>query len=260
MSLSETSGDPQKFNNYIESAKLCLESAIECLDSMNLKSDQQKEELDKTTDIVQTGYDRLNSLLSEFKGVFSKQKILFHSDSIYSLNILSYREYAELNKLCGFPTEQKWQLLYRGSVDGFGAADFHRKCDGKSNTLTIVKSDNGNIFGGYTNVAWESKGGCQTGTSSFLFSLKNQTNSGLKFNCFKTEYSINCSSSYGPTFGGGHDLRISNNSNANIESYSNPGNSYQLPPGYTYGTDQAQNLLAGSYNFKVNEIEVFAKV
>ena len=54
-----------------------------------------------------------------------------------------------LNKLCGFPTEQKWKLLYRGSVDGFGADDFHHICDGKANTLTIVKSDSGNVFGGF---------------------------------------------------------------------------------------------------------------
>jgi hypothetical protein len=163
----------------------------------------------------------------------------------------------DLNLLCGFSLGQKWKLLYRGSVDGFGAVDFHRQCDGQSNTLTIVKSDSGNIFGGYTNVAWDSQRGWRSGTGSFLFKLKNQKNSGLKFNCTETGTSIYCDSRLGPTFG--YDVTISNNSNANIESYSNLGRSYQLPAGYTWNTDKAQNLLAGSYKFKVSEIEVFTK-
>ncbi len=42
-----------------------------------------------------------------------------------------------------------WNLLYRGSRDGFRAVDFHSRCD-KANepTLTIVKSTGGHIFGG----------------------------------------------------------------------------------------------------------------
>ena len=30
-------------------------------------------------------------------------------------------------------------LLYRASEDGFGADAFHSKCDGKSNTMIIIK-------------------------------------------------------------------------------------------------------------------------
>ena len=39
---------------------------------------------------------------------------------------------------------------------------------------------------------------------------------------------IHCMSDYGPTFGGGHDLHISNNANTSGSSYSNLGNSYHL--------------------------------
>jgi hypothetical protein len=41
-------------------------------------------------------------------------------------------------------------LIYRASQDGFEANDFHSKCDQKPNTLMIIKSEHGNIFGGYT--------------------------------------------------------------------------------------------------------------
>ncbi len=45
-------------------------------------------------------------------------------------------------------------MIYKGSKDGFKASDFHSKCDDKSNTLVIVKSSNGNIFGGNTEQSW----------------------------------------------------------------------------------------------------------
>ena len=66
-----------------------------------------------------------------------------------------------------------------------------------------------------------------------------------------------CNSSYGPTFGGGHDLNICNNPHQVSVSYSYFGHTYQLPTGYVYGSEQANNLLAGQYNFLTTEIEVF---
>jgi hypothetical protein len=45
---------------------------------------------------------------------------------------------------------KKWTLMYRGSRDGFMAANFHGRCDGRPNTLTIIETTKGYIFGGYT--------------------------------------------------------------------------------------------------------------
>ena len=44
-----------------------------------------------------------------------------------------------------------WKLLYRGSRDGFSASDFHDKCDEKPRTLTIIKTQSGDILGGSFN-------------------------------------------------------------------------------------------------------------
>ena len=40
-------------------------------------------------------------------------------------------------------------------------------------------------------------------------------------------------------------------------SCSNLGTSYELPAGIVYGSDEAKSYLAGSYNFKLKELEVF---
>ena len=50
-----------------------------------------------------------------------------------------------------------WRLLFRASRDGFAAAAFHSKCDNKGPTVTIVKSENNMIFGGFTEESWTGK-------------------------------------------------------------------------------------------------------
>ena len=60
-----------------------------------------------------------------------------------------------------------------------------------------------------------------------------------------------CHSSYGPTFGSGHDIYIPNAPNSN-NGYVNLGNTYQLPTGQNGNT-----FLTGNRNFTVNEMEVF---
>ena len=159
---------------------------------------------------------------------------------------------------------RKWALLYQGSRDGFRASDFHSRCDNKPNTLTIVKSTSGNIFGGFTSAQWSSTliEKAQFDKSAFIFSLVNKENRQLIFEQIRFEQSSNeipstCSfRHFGPTFGDGYDLFISNCSNKNTSSYSNLGHIYTHPD-YEYGSEKAITILAGSFNFQVQEIEVF---
>ena len=60
-------------------------------------------------------------------------------------------------------------------------------------------------------------------------------------------------SSYGPTFGGGHDIHIANNANSNTNSYTDFGNSYSVPS----GVQDKTTILAGTYKFTPDEVEVF---
>ena len=48
------------------------------------------------------------------------------------------------------------------------------------NTLIIIESTLGNIFGGYTEVAWHSNNECVQDFNSFLFSLVNKDNKPFK--------------------------------------------------------------------------------
>jgi len=109
---------------------------------------------------------------------------------------------------------KSFSLLWRGSRDGFDAAAFHRLCDGEANTVTVIKNTNGFIFGGFASVPWSSLNGFyKKDNSAFLFSLTNPSNTPLKLKVYIPENAVCHHLSYGPTFGGGHDLYVSSLSN-----------------------------------------------
>ncbi len=89
----------------------------------------------------------------------------------------------KLYNLCEFPKDQKWELKYRASRDGFKATYFHAKCDGVPNTLTVIKSTHGNIFGGFTEKPWTSVECVVSDHKAYIFSLVNQENKPFKSVC-----------------------------------------------------------------------------
>jgi hypothetical protein len=157
--------------------------------------------------------------------------------------------------LCEFSPKDKWILIYRGTRDGFGAADFHSKCDGHSNTLTLLKAHGSSyIFGGFTSIEWDSSFLPKTDPSAFLFSLYNKDNQPCKMKQINTTKSIICHSGYGPIFGSGNDIRICDSANTRAGSGSKLGHSYEHPqPG------QGHSYLAGSDPFQLSEFEVYRK-
>ena len=100
-------------------------------------------------------------------------------------------------------------------------------------------------------------------SSAFLFSLANKPGwQPLKLDQTGAAYSYygyatySCYS-YGPTFGGGHDIYIVSYASTSTSSYTNLGYTYSRPSGYSYGSSNTRSFLAGSYNFQPDEVEVF---
>ena len=50
----------------------------------------------------------------------------------------------------------RFSLLFRASVHGKSAEDFHRCCDNKGATLSVIKTGV-YIYGGYTSKSWQSR-------------------------------------------------------------------------------------------------------
>jgi len=136
-------------------------------------------------------------------------------------------------------------LLYKLTRDGDSASTFHSKCNNQGYTLSLIRNIKGYRCGGFISKNWTSCGNYVSDPYAFIFSLE-----------YKEQYftmdgtnAFYDNSSYGPTFGDGHDIYIASSCTQNNSSYCN------FPK--TYGGIKARCLSGGYYNFKVNEIEVF---
>jgi hypothetical protein len=170
-----------------------------------------------------------------------------------SLDSKSMDETLEKKLISMLPPEkqnpQNIKLLYRSSRDGKGADVFHRLCDNKGPTITVIKDTNGNVFGGYTSQSWHSNRSYCSDSSSFVFTLKNPYNlPAQKFGVTNNTNAIFCGGDGGPAFGGGG--RIDNGHGGSC--YTKLGSTYSNPTGY------GSSVLTGSFNFTPAEVEVFS--
>ena len=170
--------------------------------------------------------------------------------------ILSAQQITLLMKVCKFPLQQKWRLLYRASQDGFASKRFHSKVDKKLNTFIVIKSTSGNVFGGFTERDWSPSAFYEKDANAFLFSFINKNNKPFLMKCISPEHAICGAINYGPTFGGGHDIHICNDSNLSDGSYSNLGVSYEFPENVS---NDPKSFLAGLHKFRTVEIEIYSK-
>eukprot|EP00733_Pompholyxophrys_punicea_P002120 Pompholyxophrys_punicea_v1_NODE_1442_length_718_cov_2.734540.p1 type:complete len:163 gc:universal NODE_1442_length_718_cov_2.734540:573-85(-) len=159
--------------------------------------------------------------------------------------------------LSWLPLQRSMVLLYRGTRDGFAASAFHSRCDGHVNTLTLVRTTQNDIHGGFTPLPWNSNMQWVGGGAgqSFVFTL---VSSNSKFTaparqcCIKPQYEIYGNPRCGALFGGAtsNSLHISDNSN-NVSSSCRAIGA---------GDYEAAGPSAETVTFTVAEIEVYQLV
>ena len=64
-----------------------------------------------------------------------------------------------------------YKLIYRASDNGEEAEDFHERCDDFEGSLTLIKTKEGNIFGGYTSLSWDPENESEKKMNLLLFFL-----------------------------------------------------------------------------------------
>lgn len=86
-----------------------------------------------------------------------------------SNSILSAKFHSQLLQM--FPSQTlSLSLLYKSSLHGFSAREFHSRCDQQGPTVAVVRSKGNRTFGGYAQVAWDNKDRSIAGAGkSFLF-------------------------------------------------------------------------------------------
>ena len=255
--VDELSSFNQEWTAYLTKSNIdesIIQEANTQAKELALKANEQSIRLE---DLIFNGnFLKFEPNLNDLKHVLGR---LETRDSFRS-SILSNEEFKELMKLCKFSLNQKWKLLYRASRDGFGALDFHSRCDNFKSTLTIIKTTTGYVFGGYTDQDWSGKA-FKIDPNAFIFSLINKDKKPIMLKCLNGYSAICCSPTCGVIFGNNSscDILVADNSNKAKSSGSNLGSSYEHPV-YQFDTDEANSFLAGAMYFQTVEIEVFYRV
>ena len=158
------------------------------------------------------------------------------------------KEYEEIdfvvNKISEKFNGSRFKLLYKGSRDGDGAADFHSRCDEAEKTLTIVEDNYGNRFGGFTTQDWGGEYMQKKDDDAFIFSIDKSK----IYEVIPEQNAIGCYPNFGPVFFG-CQIRIYDN------FLSKGGTTYKK--GLNYRTTEDFELTNGNQNFGVREIEVY---
>ncbi|KAK8805792.1 hypothetical protein WA158_002448 [Blastocystis sp. Blastoise] len=221
-------------------------------------------EEEKIIDINKELFEKeMNDLFGEKGREEAKEALI---PFIFKDSVIINQEFSTyLSKWIG--KEKKWKLLFRASEHDDLANEFHKYCDHKGETVTIIKhkghNNHINIFGGYTDQDWDSSCEWKPHSKEFLFTLSNEHGiPPTKYDYIYSDrsYGICCSSSYGPTFGGGCDIYISNDCHNNTNSYCS-SHSYG-----TVNTPQKHSLFVNTNNanavnyFKVEDYEVWGSI
>jgi hypothetical protein len=101
------------------------------------------------------------------------------------------------------------ELIFDSDIDGDTSSKFHQKCDSQGPTIIFIKTTTGRRFGGYTSIDWDTSNSYKgdENSTSFLFSLSN--NKKIINDSYRQD-SIWTGNNYGPIFGNGYDLCVSN--------------------------------------------------
>ncbi len=146
-------------------------------------------------------------------------------------------------------------MIYRGTKDGFEGKYFHGKCDDQGKTFCILKTEaeeggQVKISGWYTDIQWTSDRGYKEGSgNSFIFVLRDDMNL-IKLRCKNKQREAYHDKDFLCCFGW-KDIWIKSDCNIKYLSWSSLGDYCEKP------SANERLFLAGSYSFKVLEMEVY---
>ena len=175
--------------------------------------------------------ERLSELEKKVNKLLNEKE---NKDDLKGFEYTIIKNKSEANKILKWVcpnNERKVKLLYKATLEENTRDDFHRKCDNKGATVTLIETTKGRRFG------------------AFLFSLDNDK----KYDVIQdAKYKVFSYKGYGPWFGNGGNIGLAYEKNyfiGNDTHWENFGDK-------CYSTT-VENELSGGTKFNISKMEVY---
>ena len=166
-------------------------------------------ELENKIKILENNYKDLNNENKSLKNQLNEQ--IKKNEIIFCESIILKDKYSYIELIKNWINPNKpisFKLLYRMSDNGNDIRTFHKLCDYKGPTISLIYLNDGNIIGGYTSVDWDTTSSWKKDNNSFIFNLNKKLKCNKKIDgtssiycdqryaCYFNSFGYNENSSY----------------------------------------------------------------
>ena len=186
-----------EIENHIEKINIINSNINDIYNSKNIKIKfiPVENELNEFIDHIKN-FGKIKSINNNYFKLNLLNLSSIIKDDINSVNLIYNWIEESINK-----KGIEWELIFKMSENGTKSSDFHKYCDNKGPTLTLIKTTKGKIFGGFTPLSWKNEGFLikDLNNQTFIFSL----NLKKKYKLVnENSDGIFCFDIFGPNFGG----------------------------------------------------------
>ncbi|KAM3144878.1 hypothetical protein pb186bvf_003187 [Paramecium bursaria] len=231
--------------------------------SLNIEKSHQhinQQILDSQIQIIQNLQNQITKLSQESDKFFkaqieylkqlNKDQVPQNIQTVQNIEICpELKDFPQINDLISDGSRVEYQLIYQGTKHGLNCKAYWNHCSGQQDLLTILVSQNGNIFGGYSpcQIIKTFNSHLQDKTlKSFLFFYNKKQIFRIKKQ--QAHLAIFCNSSKGPTYGH-FDLEIESDFN---KGSSNLGQCYDIS---SYNIPDPKTYLFGDIKPSIKELQ-----
>ncbi|KAF2075728.1 hypothetical protein CYY_002971 [Polysphondylium violaceum] len=245
-----------KLKSKLETQATSFNQELKSLESNNNKIKKEIESLETKHALLISNHDEKEKEIQELKEKLnaSEYKISLKNIVLES-KIIDYISFKTINDWIT-SGNYSFKIIYRASNNGFSTQSFHSACDGKGPTITVIKTTDGCVFGGYNSQSWNSDRERYGDDKCFIFTLVNKH--GIKPTKYfppnnmtkyllggpQTTYVIGVPS-FGPCFGSG-DIKVRGSNGTQ-----------SFPDSYRDTTGKGESTLTPSKKFMIQDYEVY---
>ena len=246
-----------KINQELKNKNYDSNSSITMNNSYSLKNTNDEESLNPKVQNINSSFSNNTSNNNSY---ISKKKFDLNIDSnIFKKEDLTedFFLFSKIKEIYPYNRYLRLILIYRGSRDGDTSKIFHSKCDLIGPNITLIKTKNGFIFGGFTIKSWKHLfKDIKSDNLEFGSEYKDEKAFGFSFNLKEiynnekpNEYVIFCNNKYGTVFI--KFFKIFD------EYYKNGGICGKIEDSIFSGQEKEYEINGGEEKFDIDEIEVF---